>query len=82
VFDDLSVLADPEDVHDRLTPHLATRLGSPAAGAGHDLCPAAFAAAALACLNVANAAWVAGDGNRPLGLLIDEAMRAVHPAGF
>ncbi|ONI87702.1 TetR family transcriptional regulator [Saccharothrix sp. ALI-22-I] len=64
-----------------LAPHVATRLDPPATGA-NDLRPAALAGAALACMNVANAAWVAGDGNQSLGRLIDEAMRAVRPSAF
>jgi AcrR family transcriptional regulator len=39
----------------------------------------ALAAAALACLTAAQLEWVAGDGTRPLGPLLDVAMTAVAP---
>ncbi|WP_202919009.1 TetR/AcrR family transcriptional regulator [Saccharothrix deserti] len=65
-----------------LAPLVATRLDPPATDADHDPRPAALAAAALACLNVANAAWLDSDGTESLRRLLDDAMRAVHPGAF
>ncbi|MEV0616303.1 TetR family transcriptional regulator [Nonomuraea sp. NPDC050404] len=69
--------------HDRLIPHIIARL-DPAAGtsAVADARPAAVIGAALACLEAANRAWLAADGRAPLGELLDDAMRTVHPGAF
>lgn len=61
-----------------LAPLVAQRVESPTG----DLGPAALTAAALACLVVANAAWLRVDGTEPLGRILDETMTAVRPGGF
>jgi AcrR family transcriptional regulator len=63
---------------DLLTPLVARRLGSPAAGPDRDPRAAALTAAALACLNVANALWLDSDGTESLRRLLDDAMHAVR----
>ncbi|WP_198680558.1 TetR/AcrR family transcriptional regulator [Lentzea terrae] len=57
-----------------LTPLVAERMNQPA-----DPGPAALTAAALACLNVANIAWLVSDGTDSLRRLVDDAMAAVQP---
>ena len=61
-----------------LTPLVAQRM-TPTAGAGHELNAAVVTAAALACLNVANLAWLSSNGTASLRQLLDDAMRAVQP---
>jgi len=58
-----------------LTPHLSR--GSVAGG--NDPRPRAIAAAALACLDAAQEAWVASDGTVALSRLLDMTMKAVGP---
>lgn len=65
---------------DLLTPLVAERLSTTAAI--HDARAAAVTAAALACLNVANAVWLDSDGTESLRRLVDEAMLAVRPEAF
>jgi len=65
-----------------LTPLVATRLATSATGAGHDPRAAALTAAALACLNVANASWLDSGGTQSLRRLLDDAMGAVRPGTF
>lgn len=65
-----------------LTPLVAERLGAPPADADPDVRPAAVTAAALACLNIANVAWMDSDGTEPLDRLVDDAMRSVQPGAF
>jgi AcrR family transcriptional regulator len=62
-----------------LTPLVAQRM-TPRADAGHDLSAAVVTAAALACLNVANFAWLNSDGTESLRRLLDDAMREVQPS--
>ncbi len=66
---------------DLLAPLVAERLNLPN-GADHDPRPAAVTAAALACLNVANAVWLDSDGTESLRRLVDDAMRVVRPGAF
>lgn len=73
------VLEEQTRWQELLAPLVAQRL-QPPADAG--LSPTALTAAALACLVVANAAWLRGDGTEPLGRLLDEAMNAVRPDTF
>lgn len=59
-----------------LIPEVARRLGvtdDPA-----DPRPAALVAAALGSLSAATNAWVAGDGERSLGRLVDSAMASLR----
>jgi len=65
---------------DLLSPLVAERLARSAAGRG--LSAAALTAAALACLTVANVAWLDSDGTESLRRLVDDAMRAVRPGEF
>jgi len=58
-----------------LTPHLPR--GTVAGG--NDPRPRAIAAAALACLDAAQEAWVASDGTVALSRLLDMTMKAVGP---
>ncbi len=44
-----------------------------------DLAPRAITAAAFACMNAAQHAWLASDSDEPLTDFIDEAMAAVQP---
>ncbi len=62
-----------------LTPLVAARL---ATEADHDPSAAALTAAALACLNVANATWLDSNGTESLRRLLDDAMGAVRPGAF
>ncbi|MCW2522113.1 MAG: transcriptional regulator, TetR family [Frankiales bacterium] len=62
-----------------LAPHLANHLPPPPRGRRLDPRPLAIAAAALACLNTAQDAWVREDGRVPFGQLLDESMTAVGP---
>jgi AcrR family transcriptional regulator len=57
-----------------LSPLVAERMNQPA-----EPRPTALTAAALACLNVANIAWLASDGTDSLRRLVDDAMAAVQP---
>lgn len=59
-----------------LTPLVAARLTT---AADHDPRAAALTAAALACLNVANAVWLDSGGTQSLRRLLDDAMGAVRP---
>ena len=59
-----------------LAPEIARRLGVEP-GRPEDTRPSALAAAALACLDVAAAGWVACEGTVPLALLLDRAMGAL-----
>jgi len=66
--------------HDLLSPLVVERMATSVTG--HDPRPAALTAAALACLNVANAVWLDSDGTESLRRLVDDAMRAVRPGSF
>ena len=73
------VLEEQARWQELLTPLIAQRMKPPAdTGLG----PTALTAAALACLVVANAAWLRCDGTEPLGRLLDETMNAVRPDEF
>lgn len=65
---------------DLLSPLVAERMAL--TPADRDPRPAALTAAALACLNVANATWLESDGTESLRRLVDDAMHAVQPGGF
>lgn len=65
---------------DLLAPLVAERLNLPATDADHDPRAAAVTAAALACLNAANAVWLDSDGTESLRRLVDDAMGVVQPA--
>jgi|SRR6185437_16979891 AcrR family transcriptional regulator len=58
-----------------LVPEVARRL-SVGPGRHEDPRPGALVAAALACLDMAAASWVACEGNVPLAVLLDRAMGA------
>lgn len=58
-----------------LVPEISRRLGG--ATPGNELRAWALAASAIACLNAALDAWTAGDGEVPLGALLDQAMSAL-----
>jgi AcrR family transcriptional regulator len=64
-----------EAIADTLAPRLSGALDD------HErqLRAGALASAAVSCLEVARAKWVAGEGSRPLGEMIDDAMAAVAP---
>lgn len=72
------VIEQQNNWQELLAPLVAERMESPVS----DLGPAALTAAALACLVVANAAWLRVDGTEPLGQILDETMRAVRPGAF
>jgi AcrR family transcriptional regulator len=72
------VLEEQTNWQELLAPLVARRAERPTG----DLGPAALTAAALACLVVANAAWLRVDGTEPLGRILDETMRAVRPGTF
>lgn len=61
---------------DLLTPEVARRLGADPDDAT-DPRPRALIAAALGCLEVAVAAWIAGGGTQQLADLLDRAMRQI-----
>jgi AcrR family transcriptional regulator len=62
-----------------LAPHLISRLPSRSDAAGLDPRPEAIAAAALACLDLAESSWVKLDGSVSFGRLVDQTMSAVRP---
>ncbi|ABW13967.1 transcriptional regulator, TetR family [Parafrankia sp. EAN1pec] len=68
--------------HDPLIPHIADRLGPTSTEAGIDARPEAIIGAALACLEAANRAWRATDGQAPLDKVLDDVMRTVRPGAF
>ncbi|MDX3638561.1 TetR family transcriptional regulator [Streptomyces sp. MB09-02B] len=59
-----------------LVPEIARRLGADPSRS-EDPRPGALVAAALGCLDVASAAWVACEGTVPLAVLLDRAMGAL-----
>ena len=69
-----------------LVPEISVRLGeadgSGDGDSGYGPCAPAFAGAALACLDAANNAWRRSRGKADVVKLLDEAMRAVRPAGL
>ncbi|RAS67169.1 TetR family transcriptional regulator [Lentzea atacamensis] len=73
------VLEEQTNWQELLAPLVARRMQQPAGG---DLGPTALTAAALACLVVANAAWLRVDGTEPLAGFLDDAMRTVRPGAF
>lgn len=68
--------------HEQLLPHVAPRLAAAPADNGVDARPAAMIGAALACLEAANRAWKACDGEHSLDRILDDVMRAVRPGAF
>jgi AcrR family transcriptional regulator len=67
---------------DLLTPIVAERLNLSGTGPDYDARAAAITAAALACLNVANAVWLDSNGTESLRRLTDDTMLAVRPGAF
>ncbi|MDO0938171.1 TetR family transcriptional regulator [Streptomyces sp. DG2A-72] len=59
-----------------LVPEIARRMRA-RPDRSEDIRPSALTAAALACLDVATASWVACDGTVPPGVLLDRAMGAL-----
>ena len=61
-----------------LAPHL---VGRPAADGGvvDEIAARAVAAAALACLDAAEDAWIGAEGRAPVAGLLDRVMTGVHP---
>lgn len=62
--------------HELLRPEIARRLGADPSDVS-DPRPTALIAAALGCVDATIGAWVAGEGEQPLGQILDRAMGAI-----
>ncbi|MDT3439231.1 MULTISPECIES: TetR/AcrR family transcriptional regulator [unclassified Pseudofrankia] len=68
--------------HDQLIPHITPRLAPAPADSDTDARATAVIGAALACLEAANRAWRATNGQASLDKILDDVMRAVRPGAF